>query len=194
MEELELKYLLSHHQYRCLRDFVENYFKYQLQNIKNVNYYYDTQDRFYLDQNTTIRIRETNGSLIGNVKIHSLNKPHSSEELPFEVERVPQCLTYQGKTLKCMGALTTYRYFVPITNGVSLCLDKNHYLGEEDYELEIEFHEDHFIEAWKTAVLLTTVLGHCYDPDQCFQKSTSKSNRFFKRLGKLSEAHHAINH
>ena len=109
------------------------------------------------------------------------------EEIPFEVDDIPLWLTYQGKTLKFMGELTTYRYKIPITSEVTLFLDENHYWGKVDYEMEIEFQEDSFVEAWKTAVLMTTVLGRCFDPNQCFKTSISKYKRFFKRLPKNTE-------
>lgn len=184
MNEFELKYMLTKHQFRCLREFIENYFKYQFERTKQVNYYYDTEDQYYFKKDSTVRIREKNGILLGTVKMHSLDTPYQSEEIPFEIERVPLQLTYQGKALKFMGGLITYRYMIPITKETTLFLDENHYLGKVDYELEIEFGEDSFIEAWKTAVLMTTVLGRCYDPNQCFKPSISKSKRFFKRLWK----------
>ena len=187
MNEFELKYMLTKHQFRCLREFIKNYFKYQYERTKQINYYYDTQDRYYYRMNSTVRIREKDGVLFGTVKKHLSDSSHHSEEIPFEIDDIPLRLTYQGKTLKFMGELTTYRYKIPITSEVTLFLDKNHYWGKVDYEMEIEFKEDSFVEAWKTAVLMTTVLGRCFDPNQCFKTSISKYKRFFNCLPKNTE-------
>lgn len=184
MNELEFKYILTRHQYRRLRAFIETYFKYQCKRIKQINYYYDTEDKYYFRNDSTVRIREKSGSLLGTVKIHSMEDPYRSEEIPFTMECVPLRFIYQGTVLKYMGKLMTYRYMIPITEGITLFLDENHYLGKVDYELEIEYGEKTYVEAWKTAVLLTTFLGRYYDPNQCFKPSISKSKRFFHRLWK----------
>ena len=123
MNEFELKYLLTKHQFRCLREFIKNYFKYQYERSKQINYYYDTQDKYYYRMNSTVRIREKDGVLFGTVKKHLSDSSHYSEEIPFEVDDIPLRLTYQGKTLKFMGELTTYRYKIPITSEVTLFLD-----------------------------------------------------------------------
>ena len=69
MNEFELKYMLTKHQFRCLREFIKNYFKYQYERTKQINYYYDTQDRYYYRMNSTVRIREKDGVLFGTVSV-----------------------------------------------------------------------------------------------------------------------------
>ena len=76
------------------------------------------------------------------------------------------------------GELKTYRVEVPITDFAVMMIDKNEYLDQIDYELELEYSEGADREAAGMMLLIDKLLG-----DQGKASETvSKSERFFRRL------------
>lgn len=190
MEEFEMKYMLSKRQFRLLREFVKNFYKYQFKCSLQTNFYYDTPDWHYNQSNTTIRIREKNGKLCGTIKYHAEDEYGSNKENLFCVKTVPTLLKYEDNLLSMKGKLVTNRMSVLIAPTITLCLDENFYLGTRDYELEIEYDEGARLDAWKYLVFLTMLVNDGrFIPTQSFYCSTHKSTRFFARLKKKGKRH-----
>lgn len=142
MLERELKILLNADQYAKICAFIDKQYKGQYEMNKQVNYYYDTEDGYYNQKGVTIRVRRKNGTLKGTIKTHSVQGKNSSEEMRFDVDRVPVALYYEEHYLKLRGKMVTNRISIkPNQGGLLLCLDENLYLGHTDYELEIEYQD-----------------------------------------------------
>ena len=80
MTEFEKKLLISKDEYNYLMEHF-NYENTLLQknNIKQINYYFDTDDFSMNRQNITCRIRLKDGKYKGIIKQHSLNSEQSTE-------------------------------------------------------------------------------------------------------------------
>lgn len=142
MLERELKILLNADQYAKICAYIEKQYQGQYEKNKQINYYYDTEDGYYNQKGVTIRVRRKNGTSKGTIKTHSVQGENCSEEMSFDVDRVPVALYYEERYLKLRGKLITNRISVkPNQGGLLLCLDENLYLGHTDYELEIEYQD-----------------------------------------------------
>ncbi len=102
------------------------------------NYYYDTSRRELHKAGVTLRVRQNKGLLQGQIKRHDKGISAKSEESYFSVARLPSFIEFEGKKAKMLGSLTTQRHYFE-WNGCEIDLDANHYLGNTDYELEIEY-------------------------------------------------------
>ena len=142
MIEREIKCLLNANQYAKIYAYIEKQYQDQCEKNKQLNYYYDTEDGYYNKKGVTIRVRRKNGTLKGTIKTHLVQVDNCSEEMSFDVDRVPVALYYEERYLKLRGKLITNRISVkPNQGGLLLCLDENLYLGHTDYELEIEYQD-----------------------------------------------------
>ena len=73
---------------------------------------------------------------------------HIKKEYEEEADGVPEVISFEklkkitGKNMGdayLIGALKTVRCELTWGNGVTVCLDKNEYLGITDYEIEVEY-------------------------------------------------------
>ena len=177
MNEFEKKLLLSKEEY----DHLKEYFGHDGLTtsklvIKQINYYYDTDDLSMNRQNTTCRIRFKEGEYKGTIKRHSIDFDHSTEtDIAVYDGIIKNAFIDMGLTLK--GELFTERRMIWKDTACEVVLDKNIYLDHEDYELEIEyepmFEQDAARNFKKILNLLKTHI-----PSQRVQ---SKSERFFAR-------------
>ena len=136
MKETEWKYLVPCTAFETLLKLARAVFGCEGKQTVQINYYYDTEKGDMGARGVTVRVRQTGMSLSGTVKRHG--KGGVSEETAFAVERLPDKLCYEGKTLHLMGSLVTQRTVFTFDT-CELCFDKNDYLGTEDYEIEVEW-------------------------------------------------------
>lgn len=139
MTELEKKLLLSKDEYNYLME----HFGYddtmiRKPIVKQINYYFDTDDFSMNRQNITCRIRLKNGKYRAIMKKHFANTDQSSEtEMEIYHGIYENAFTKMGLTLQ--GELITERCIILKNEIFEVALDKNEYLGHADYELEIEY-------------------------------------------------------
>ena len=172
--ECEKKVLLSKDEYRRVYGL---FFEGQTPE-KQSNSYYDTEDRAFQKKNVTVRIREKNGRYLGTVKTHSTDDPDCSVEDFFFIHEIPMSFDYEDTSLVHQGDLVTERLETKLDDQTFLVLDRNTYLGETDYELELEYPKEKSERAEGIMVLLRRILKR----ERPFERSLSKSDRFFQQL------------
>lgn len=187
MTEFEKKLLISKDEYNYLMEHF-NYENTLLQknNIKQINYYFDTDDFSMNRQNITCRIRLKDGKYKGIIKQHSLNSEQSTET-EIETCNGIENNTFTNMGLKLQGELVTERCVIFKDFNCEVSLDKNEYLGQIDYELEIEYAPHHENDAQLIQQIFCDMLAR----RKCFlaykknyiRKTNipSKSTRFFER-------------
>ena len=132
MLELEKKLLLTQEEYAYLLNEAP-----KISAVKQTNYYFDTADYLMDKCGITCRIREKDGKYIATIKEH--------RETGISVERSEQALGewethfFDGLGVSLLGMLTTWRTTLLKDARCEIVLDKNNYLGVEDYELEVEY-------------------------------------------------------
>lgn len=154
--------------------------------VKQINYYFDTDDLSMNRQNITCRIRLKDGKYKATMKQHSLNSDHSTEtEVKIYDGLDSNVFTDMG--LKLQGELITERCIILKDSVCEAVLDKNEYLGHTDYELEIEYSLKHEKDAQAILQFFCNMLTRkkSFLPHKkCYFDSpniSSKSKRFFKR-------------
>lgn len=145
MLEKELKVILSQEQYECVKQmFVWD------KVIQQKNYYYVELDNINLD--VTVRIREIEGHFKLQVKVpvKKENALHIKKEYECNLVSLPSSingdflyekfgLSFNNRKFSSVGVLKTERNILLAENDVEICLDRNWYLDNMDYELEIEY-------------------------------------------------------
>ena len=187
MIELEKKLLISKEEY----DYLIERFGYDNQNfkkstVKQINYYFDTDDFSMNRQNITCRIRLKDGKYKGVMKQHSHDSDHSTEtEMAVHDGIISNAFTDMG--LKLQGKLITERCVILKDGICEVVLDKNKYLGYTDFELEIEYIPmfEHHAERVLN-MLISCLIGNAVTPavqsaNSYMPHVPSKSKRFFKR-------------
>lgn len=178
MEEREYKWLVQKPAFYELRRKFEAAGYAGSGRILQLNYYYDTPDLDYDRAGITIRIRQIEDRLTGTVKTHTSGSGSGlSLENCFKVHRLPASFNYKSDNLLFQGQLVTERRLFQLTDGVTVCFDKNYYLGCLDYEIELEYAAERETAAfnWYTA-LCEYIKKHDRDTRIC----RSKSDRFFR--------------
>ena len=183
MIEYEIKIMLSKEEY----EFLLKEFGAGSNSIKQSNYYYDTDDMSMNKKNITCRVRKTGSSLKATMKEHVKGSMGKSEESSFMVYRVADIMDFYGHHLKNQGMLFTERTKLSVAGDVAATVDKNTYLGIEDYELEIEYDDINVFTAIDILEKIAEKL--CYEnfvstPQQFLLRlavSKNKSERFFAR-------------
>ena len=148
MIEKELKVLLNYTLYKTvlhLFDWDETY--------TQINYYY-SDNEFLLEQKKICsRVRVINGEYKLQIKMPVYNNTslHIKDEYEEKIDELPHYISSSklnaitkmsfDEAYK-VGTLTTERRVKSYKDGITICLDKNSYLGIIDYELEIEFEDN----------------------------------------------------
>lgn len=145
MKEFEFKYFVSKDIFYELINKIKN--KYPDSTSKNklqINYYYDTENYDLHKQGVTCRIRLSEDKIIGQYKEHYLNGSHCSKETDFQVNELPRTIMRGEQRLIFQGELVTTRMSFSITPYVKIECDVNFYLGNCDYEIEIEYEDGYY--------------------------------------------------
>ena len=182
MLEFEKKILLSKNEYDLLRQSL-----FTSEPKTQVNYYYDT-DGYLLNKNgITCRIREVDGKYTTTIKEHRLDWPDLSVENSKTTSDVYDDSSLVEKGLLLQGHLSTRRISLYPFEGIEISLDENAYLGDNDYELEIEYTFDS-IKYVESAI--SYIAKHLNDKNadiaktdlmkRC-NKAGTKSERFFDK-------------
>lgn len=182
MIELEKKLLLTREEYDCLIEHLGH----GRPIVKQVNYYFDTENLSMNCQNITCRVRLKNGKYKATMKRHTAEK-NCSAEIDMAICNGIDENAFVDLGLKLQGELTTERCVLMKDEACEVVLDKNEYLGYTDYELEIEYSPDHEQEA---TAILQSIIGVLLHHDTALtlkaialhgQNTHSKSRRFFER-------------
>ena len=156
--------------------------------ILQINYYFDTQDFLLASQGSTLRIRQKENQLVLQYKYEKQNNgaENTSKEFEKEIRSFSSHITSAALPNDIIGAsaIITYDYIGTLItertnylyNDVEVSLDKNHYLGKSDCEIELEFQEYEQVKS---------VLGLFFVEDIEFS-TTGKYSRFVKELQKIS--------
>lgn len=155
----ERKLDMKENEYKCMLkkgefDYIQSCLKLNgsaaaMQHKAQTNYYYDTED-YALDRaGITCRVRDDYCTLEGTLKIHGKSEQDGNLEIPIKTNGVPESFLLGGKRLLFIGTLHTDRNIYKLSEGISLMFDANTYLGERDFEMEIEFMENKRYEAGK---------------------------------------------
>ncbi len=192
MTELEKKLLLTEDEY----DYLMEHLGYESPLIQKpittqVNYYFDTDDFSMNRQNTTCRIRLKDGKYKATMKKHS-SAGDQSTETEMEIYNGLESNAFTNMGLKLQGELITKRCIVFKDANCEAVLDKNEYLGQTDYELEIEYKTEHE----KDAQAILKIFRDMLTRRKCFlaykesaaniPSVPSKSNRFFEKMSPIN--------
>ena len=173
--EKEYKYLVSAEQFQALLSKCNEkypFFKNKLQ----ANYYYDTEDNALNNAKTTVRIRQHHSDMKLQIKKHRQYNGglSTSEEYSAKIDTLPSALRIPDVSngLQLKGALFTERRTFSFGQNSIICFDYNMYLGNCDYEIEIEVDE---VDRGSVLAVIK-YLGLTKEP------TVSKCERFFERL------------
>ena len=183
MIELEKKLLLTEDEYSCLLE----HFGKGKSSVKQINYYFDTEDLAMNRQNITCRIRLKDGKYKATMKRHTSGTDYSTET-DMEVRDGIYENAFVDMGLKLQGKLVTKRCILMKDTNYEVVLDRNEYLGYTDYELEIEYSPDNEQDAYLAFRTIANVLLHrnstltLKDITLHFKSTRSKSKRFFEKI------------
>ena len=149
--------------------------------IRQTNYYYDTENLSLNRAGITFRIREIEDVLTVTVKRHRINDKECSDEISYPVLEITHSINFEDKKLKLMGVLVSERSILLHNGNLECTVDKNIYLGQVDYELEIEFLPEKAIEA---EILYRNITKKINKNDVDIPKT--KSERFFEKYVELN--------
>ena len=154
MLEKEIKILLTKAQYQQ----VEGFFSWD-EDYLQTNYYFIDLEKFKTSRGydikcDTVRIREKGNEFRLQVKafVSKEGNLHTMREFEKKVDKLSQVISsaeledltgMKFNDLDCIGKLVTNRKECNKYKGITICLDKNNYLGLEDYELELEYTGDY---------------------------------------------------
>ena len=200
MKENEYKYMLK----KGESDYIQSCLKLNgtglaVRHKSQTNYYYDTEDYTLDKAGITCRVRDEGCVLEGTLKIHGRSEREGNVEIPLKTEGVPESFMLGERRLIFLGSLHTDRIIYEISEGVRLMFDTNTYLGERDYEMEIEFEESKRREAGN--LLRETELFAYQYRVMCGGESSadkngavlSKSGRFIRKKQGMKGSENKVN-
>lgn len=155
------------------------------------NYYFDDDEFSMNEKGITCRIRAKNGKYKATIKIHNTGHSDCSVEtdLVEKTEFDPRIFNVLG--LKYQGELMTDRVVIHKDPTCEMVLDRNVYLGNTDFELEVEYSKENEQKAQKLIESIGDYLvstGQLTGIDAFFNRigqAKPKSQRFFDRLKKV---------
>ena len=119
---------------------------------EQTNHYYGDEDKILANNRVMFRVRVKGGKSVIQVKLHkNADSPlQICEELEYPIDGVPEVIENGEKytgiktgTLKNLGCTVTLRHSKMWDSQTEICLDKTEYLGITDYEIEIEYTDEH---------------------------------------------------
>lgn len=183
MTEYEKKILISYDEYiTLLKIMCKN-----AAEITQTNYYFDTDDYAMNKQGITYRVREKNGKYQATIKQHDKNHIGLSTEIDFSEKTELDLDIFSSFGVSLKGTLVTNRIVLHKDSYCQMVLDSNSYLGEKDYEIEIEYingHEDRANSLLMNIADVLFITGIIKSKEEIFMrvgKAKNKSERFFYR-------------
>ncbi len=182
--EIEQKFLISKKDYIYLVNLLD-----WDRCIIQKNYYYDTHEFDLKKQGETLRVREVDGIKEFQYKAKNTSTEKNikiREEYTMICNNIP-CQISKKEFPLCkfdvvqLGYLVTKR-LIKMVNGVMICLDKNEYLDQIDYELEIEYEVDKYSDVLKIKEKLEGLVN-------LVENSEGKYTRFIKIYQRLLGNH-----
>lgn len=180
--ERELKSLLTKEEYHHL---IRHPLLLQTETSSHIqlNYYYDTVDYSLQKQDVTIRVRQTDECLWLEIKkpVEETRGYKVKQEWRYSLDRLPSFIdldhhfpALEGQRALLTFPLLTERKSCRVHEHIRIDLDKSMYVGNMDYEIEIEFSEgkEREAEEWFYQLL----------PGKRLQKADGKKTRFFQAL------------
>lgn len=154
MEEMEFKHMLSREEYGRIMEWMDC--AYAPPGFVQINYFYDTKDYDLHREDVTLRVRQVDGRLVCQFKFESGNGGDKGAQIRTELEKeissLPEKIVPEEwfdhrrvadlPAARLLGCLVTERRVYEVEPGVAVTLDRSHYLGHTDWELEIEYDED----------------------------------------------------
>lgn len=149
MIEQEIKFVISESMMKEYKNILDGLVK--PKRVLQINYYFDTPDFYLYSLGNTLRIRQKDQQLALQYKYEKQNKgiqricKEFEMKIPTFLSNIP-CYDLPGKIIKkdiyfgFVGSMTTERLNY-IYKGTVISLDKNYYLGNCDYEIEVEFQD-----------------------------------------------------
>lgn len=187
MEEIEYKFMISRDEFDYLLKMQP--FK---SPVKQVNHYFIDGDNLLRLNHITVRVREYPDKKMLEIKyprrnIHqkfytknenlAIRDEYSRKIQNFSEIQPDEIVAVTGiqiNDIQCIGHMTTYRYVYYPYKNVKVCLDFNEYLGMYDYELEIEFKSEDFLD-------IDEILSN-FDINPDLQHHGGKCTRFLQAL------------
>lgn len=188
MIELEIKQLLTKEKYHEILkygDFIPFQRKQQVQ----LNYYYDSEGYYLYHNDITLRVRQIEDALKMEIKLSLENKGayKVKQELSRVLVELPVIIDLKQEFndldldihASLIHSLVTDRTSIVVSENIRVDLDKSCYLGVIDYELEIEFNDGFYEEAYQ----IFKIFFPASDP----VASGGKKTRFFEQYFKIKE-------
>ena len=152
MEEMEFKHMLTREEYCRIGEWMDGESAPPI--FVQINYYYDTDEYDLHREDITLRVRQTEGRLLCQCKYESGNSADGANirtELEQEIRSLPRKIdpgdVFDHRRVRdlpktrLLGCLVTERRVYAVEPGGDVTLDRSHYLGHTDWELEIEYEE-----------------------------------------------------
>lgn len=183
MLEYEKKIPITENEYKRIIEAVEF-----IDKGDQINYYYDTEDFSLNKRGITYRIRKKDGKYTATIKEHNVESRECNTELSKRVTDEYDTALFVEKHIKLQGELITERKYLVKDEGFEIVIDKNHYLGVTDYEIEIEYSLDNEARAEKSVSYIAELLCILNNMEFSFSNfynrlkfTYSKSQRFFEQ-------------
>lgn len=182
MTEYEKKIQLTREEYIALKR------RSGARNVKvQTNHYFDTDSFCMNKKRITCRIREKNGVYKTTIKNHSNADATESVEIDLYEGKMFYTQVFDALGLHYQGKLITERILLYQDCFLEAVLDRNTYLEEEDFELEVEFfpeEEERAINYLKE-IAADLMAEKLIETEEQFLhrigKEKSKSERFFRK-------------
>lgn len=182
MLEYEKKVLLTEAEYAVLADQCP-----ALSVVLQTNYYYDTDDLYMNSKGITCRVRAKNYRYKTTIKNHHTGNLNCCVEEGLYEGREPNSNVFNALGLHFQGELITRRTILHKDAFCEVVLDRNTYLGCNDFEIEVEYAKDCEKRAMAHIKGITEILvaANVIDSVESFMlrigEGKSKSERFFDR-------------
>ena len=182
--EFEKKLLIEEDEYITILLWLSKFIK---KTITQINYYYDTDDLNMNKNGITCRIREIENEFRAEIKKHHYGVSECSCEEAGIAANKNDISFFDGLGVSYKGELTTQRTVICDEGKFKIVIDKNTYLGINDYEIEIEYTPEEMVRAHKCLQDIAGILENVYknfDVIEFYSRTKnfkSKSERFFER-------------
>jgi len=160
----------------------------QTSNQTHLNYYYDTEDLTLTSLDVTVRVRQVQEQLMLEIKkpLEVKDAYKVKQEVSYSLDCLPSYVelgqyfpALAGQRALITFPLLTERSSYLVSDQIRIDVDRSSYLGNVDYEMEIEFHEgvEREAEEWFHQLL----------PSKRLQRTAGKKTRFFRAYQRMMQ-------